>query len=81
MAVNATDPTWDMITQKISDGTCILVTGPNIGLTEKDSSINSLLKEYLNGLYPDAIKHYEDDGFFSVDDPGDKETAIFLIQK
>ncbi len=81
MAVNATDPTWDMITQKISDGTCILVTGPNIGLTEKDSSINSLLKEYLNGLYPDAIKHYEDDGFFSFDDPGDKETAIFMIQK
>ena len=81
MAINAADPTWDMIIQKITDGTCILVTGPNIGLTDTDKSVHSLLQEYLNGLYPDSMKHYSDDGFFSFDDPGDKETAIFMIQK
>jgi TIR domain/SIR2-like domain len=80
MAVNMIDPTWDMLIQKINDGSCILVLGPNVALSDPEKSMNLMLKNYLSDLYPDGIKHYQEDEFFSFSDPGDKETAIFRIQ-
>ncbi|MCW3122656.1 MAG: hypothetical protein JWQ38_2148 [Flavipsychrobacter sp.] len=71
----------EMIFDRISEGKCILITGPDIGITDPNQTMHLKLKQYLIENYDADLKHYTDDEFFSFRDAGDKEGAIYKLQK
>jgi hypothetical protein len=75
MSLEQKDKYWNAILQKIKEGKCILIMGPDIAVPDAGKSMNELLKEHLetqadNGL----IKYYPEDGFFSFAEP---DAALF----
>jgi len=74
------DKFWDLIVKRIEEEKCILILGPDIDISEKDKSINKLVKDFFDSK---ATKYnfYSEDEFFSFTDVKQKEYALMEIQE
>lgn len=70
------DFNWDFILDKIEEGECLLVLGPEAFCSESGTSYHDELVAYLNPIQNKNIhRYYEDDGFFLFDDLS-KQTLV-----
>ena len=62
--------TISQIVQRIADGRCLVILGPEL-LYENGVSLNSKLEKFLQNKTENLIKYYPDDEVFKFTDPND----------